>query len=362
MDKITTAECNRVVAILEDSVERLMLLSYVPEGVHESILGELEAGPYETFSRHWELERRSSNGENLGSELTDSSRAICRTLRDSPKTFSILQQYSVARPEAGLQFISNLLGLKTMFGRKLARTNEDEERYQDSIAAARLRTKAAEENRIAVERCMESAAQSKAQELSASAKVFADVQAECQQYEVERKETRGSFEAETRVKLDAITGEHAKLVEVGSKLEGDLEAKLAEALQRGIDEELVCRRKRNKLELELQESMARYDERMMDMSTKINELQAKYEVERKEFEELREYFDMMDKDKAIEDEEEAVIAAKKEVEDEKQRHLEKLIMRVQAVYRGRVERRQFVEGKGRNKGKKGKGKKGKGKK
>ena len=26
MDKITTAECNRVVAILEDSVERLMLL------------------------------------------------------------------------------------------------------------------------------------------------------------------------------------------------------------------------------------------------------------------------------------------------------------------------------------------------
>ena len=27
MDKITTAECNRVVAILEDSVERLMLLS-----------------------------------------------------------------------------------------------------------------------------------------------------------------------------------------------------------------------------------------------------------------------------------------------------------------------------------------------
>ena len=41
MDKITTAECNRVVAILEDSVERLMLLSYVPEGAHEAILGEL---------------------------------------------------------------------------------------------------------------------------------------------------------------------------------------------------------------------------------------------------------------------------------------------------------------------------------
>ena len=361
MDKITTAECNRVVAILEDSVERLMLLSYVPEGAHEAILGELESGPYEQFSRHWELEKRHAGGEPLGRELTESSRGICRSLRDSPKTFSVLQRYSVARPEAGLQFISYLLDLKTMFGRKLARTNEDEERYQDSITQAQLRTRTAEDNRGAMERCMDAAAQSKKQELAAAAQIFGDVKAECLKYETENEATRGSFEEETRARLAAISGDHEKLVEEASKKEGTLKATLDEALQRGIDEELVCRRKRNKLEVELQEAMAKYDERMMDMATKIQDLQAKYEVEKSEFEELREYFDMMDKDKAIEDEEEAVIAAQKKIEDEKQRHIEKLIMRVQAVYRGRVARATAAE-RGTKKGKKGKGKGKKGRK
>ena len=35
----------------------------------------------------------------MGRDLTESSRSICRTLRDSPKTFGVLQRYSVARPE-----------------------------------------------------------------------------------------------------------------------------------------------------------------------------------------------------------------------------------------------------------------------
>ena len=77
MDKITTSERNRVVAIMEDAVERLMLLSYVPEQPHEAILGELEAQPYEVFQRHWEVEKRARS-EDVGQELAESSRAVCR--------------------------------------------------------------------------------------------------------------------------------------------------------------------------------------------------------------------------------------------------------------------------------------------
>ena len=52
-------------------------------------------------------------------------------------------------------------------------------------------------------------------------------------------------------------------------------------------------------------------------------------------------------------------AVRIKIEDEKHRHVEKLIMRIQAVYRGRVARAAVVDkGKGK-KGKKGKGKKGK---
>ena len=90
MDRITTSEKNRVVAIMEDSIERLMLLSYVPDQAPEAVLGELEAGPYEVFRRHWELERRK---DATSSEIADSARAVCRALRDSPRTFAALQRY-----------------------------------------------------------------------------------------------------------------------------------------------------------------------------------------------------------------------------------------------------------------------------
>ena len=52
MHKITNSERNRVVSILDDSIERIMLLSYVPERAHEAVLAELEPGPYDVFSRH----------------------------------------------------------------------------------------------------------------------------------------------------------------------------------------------------------------------------------------------------------------------------------------------------------------------
>ena len=54
MHKITNSERNRVVSILDDSIERIMLLSYVPERAHEAVLAELEPGPYDVFSRHWD--------------------------------------------------------------------------------------------------------------------------------------------------------------------------------------------------------------------------------------------------------------------------------------------------------------------
>ena len=37
MHKITNSERNRVVSILDDSIERIMLLSYVPERAHEAL-------------------------------------------------------------------------------------------------------------------------------------------------------------------------------------------------------------------------------------------------------------------------------------------------------------------------------------
>ena len=54
--------------------------------------------------------------------------------------------------------------------------------------------------------------------------------------------------------------------------------------------------------------MEAYDEKMAELTVQIDELREKYDVEKAEYDELNEYFDMIDKDKAIEEEEEKVLS------------------------------------------------------
>ena len=59
MDKLTAAEASRVVSVLDDALERLMLMSYVPEReAHASILAELGQTSHDSLSAHWRVEQR----------------------------------------------------------------------------------------------------------------------------------------------------------------------------------------------------------------------------------------------------------------------------------------------------------------
>ena len=97
---------------------------------------------------------------------------------------------------------------------------------------------------------------------------------------------------------------HAEVQNEQGAKEVDLAAKYQQDVTDGVDEVYVCRRRRNKLEAELGESIAKYDAGMSELQAQIKELRATYDVEKKEFEELREYFDMVDRDQEIADAEE----------------------------------------------------------
>ena len=124
------------------------------------------------------------------------------------------------------------------------------------------------------------------------------------------------------------------------------------------------RRRRNKLEADLRELIGRYDERMFEAKARIDELQGKFKSEREEYDALRDYFDMIDKDQAIQAAEERAIAADKERENAHLKKAERGLTRFQALFRGRAARATAAAKglKGHAKAKKGKGKAKKGKK
>ena len=146
MHKITNSERNRVVSILDDSIERIMLLSYVPERAHEAVLAELEPGPYDVFSRHWELEAK---GE--AAALQESAREVCRCLRDSPRTFAVLQRYGAHDRSESKAFVDALLDLKEVVGRRLGETVQHQRRQEEDLSRARMKSQQAAETKAAVE-------------------------------------------------------------------------------------------------------------------------------------------------------------------------------------------------------------------
>ena len=83
----------------------------------------------------------------------------------------------------------------------------------------------------------------------------------------------------------------------------------------------------------------------------MDDLREKYDRELKEYNELAEYYAVIDQDLAIEAEEERLIKEANREADEKRARMERCIARIQAQFRGR---RAGGGKKGKKKGKKGK--------
>merc|ERR1719231_284378 len=107
--------------------------------------------------------------------------------------------------------------------------------------------------------------------------------------------------------------------------------------------------------------IAKYDTEMTTLSTRLKEVQEKYDVELSQYQELKEYFEKIDLDKSIEASEEREIALERQKEEEEKKRLEKTVTHLQARWRGRKARHEFISNKGKG-GKKGKKKGGGGKK
>ena len=357
MHKITNGERNRVVAILDDSIERLMLLSYVPERAHEAVLAELEPGPYEVFLRHWELEGASRVDKV---ELEESARRICRCLRDSPRTFAVLQRYGNDRKESK-EFCQALLDLKELVGRRLGETVQHAKQREDHVAHANLKMRQAAETKALVEAERDRALQRFEQDSATASKICAMLSSGIDEHNRANAAEKSLRDAESLAKIQELNLQHEEVCKAQALVISEREAKLADEMQAQADEALLWRRRKNKVEAELRSTIEKYDVNMLAIQAQVDELQTKYDVEMKEYAELADYYSVIDQDLAIEAEEERLIKEKSAVADEQRAKLERGVAKIQALFRGRRARAGGGK-KGKGGKKKGGKKKGKGKK
>lgn len=189
MHKLTNMEAQRVITVLEDTLDRLTFLSYVPGSPDMELLDSLVhagAGPLRgSLQSQWQLEEghqvmlgRSKDGHGHGhafhghgltksssenashgevvDQLHQATRTLCRNLRKNPVAVEVLySNHTQQRSSHFLSCLSNLSDLTAVMFRKLSTTVEEEITNKNLLQDLTDRERTAEDERDALQQTLE---------------------------------------------------------------------------------------------------------------------------------------------------------------------------------------------------------------
>jgi len=380
MHKLTNMEAQRVITVLEDTLDRLTFLSYVPSSPDIDLMESLaHAGVVPpvrgSLQSQWQLEEghqvmlgRSKehaflgkpSSETASSEVVDqlhqATRTLCRNLRKSPVAVEVLySNHTQQRSSHFLSFLSNLEDLTKVMFRKLSTTVEEEITNKNLLQDLTDRERTAEDERDALQQTLEMQRGERDREGAVldqmSTKLRAELQDITQSYQMEKQ----SIALKMKEALERAQNEHDQR---SKRLQDKLD-QMTTDLTRDSDEhrevEAALRKKKERSEADLTSTVLKYDQDMAEKLKAIEEIEQQKKEEMEQLQQLEEHFRKIDANNAKQaDEEETLRKFKKRINDAAS-FLDTKAMKIQAHIRG-VQCRVAVA-KEMNKKKKGGGKK-----
>ncbi|CAM9655835.1 unnamed protein product [Chrysoparadoxa australica] len=391
MHKLTRMEGKRVVAVIDDTLEKLNQLSYVPEDASLELLeslAEASANPVKScLQTQWHLEMNAINmgviqgkGGGAGGKSTldelgaarnsdtldqiyQSTRLLCRSLKKHQNGLEVLYGYTPVQPRAQglLQFKQYLSDLTTIMYRRLSTTVEEEQANKNLLRDLTQREKLAEDERDSLQQTLDAARTEREGEVNGLELAIRRLQSELQEVTEETAQELESIRSKADAAIEKAGTEHTQKVKVLEERLETLTKEIGELTESHKDEEASARKKKAKAEVELAAAVKLYDDEMIEKTAMIKELQAAMAAERAELASLTEHFDRVDANTHQMEAEEALLAEVRAVMGEATGVLDASAVRIQCLYRGIQQRAEFAKmkkkGKGKSKGKGGKSKK-----
>ncbi|KAG5193085.1 hypothetical protein JKP88DRAFT_346432 [Tribonema minus] len=391
-------EAQRVMAVMDDALNKLTLLSYVPIKPRQELLDALAqagANPAKAcLQTQWRLEQSAAkagalsagdvrgtgmrpsagpgdNGDNPegdGEQLEQvyaSTRALCRSLKQNAAAAEIIYALQRERDPPMLYLKQRLGDLTTIMHRRISTTGEGAVK-EDGAVKVRLqglteREKVAESERDSLQQTLAAARTDRDREVNALDAAIKKLRLELQEFT-----SANASEAEALRKKAEDAVAHAnedhgrKMKALRDKLDS-LDKDIAALHEAHQEEEALARKKKIKAEGECETSLtqselaavvAKYDDSMISGTASIERLEKLMSQEAKELAELKEHFDRVDANAARAAAEDASLAAISGRVARAYRVLDTAAATIQAAYRGKRARAEVSKMK--KKGKKGK--------
>ncbi|KAJ8600908.1 hypothetical protein CTAYLR_005048 [Chrysophaeum taylorii] len=370
-------EAQRVIAVLEDTVNRLSDLTLVPTKADPELLEEIatlgDSSLTSAMKEQWELEERyemakksaaldmGQSPEEVKEQLMKSTRALCRQLSKNEAAMEILKRRGTKPSEQLANFQACLSELTAITFRKLSTTVEEEQANKRMLHELTEKERRASEEAAALQQTLEQQRAERDREVSAQEQMLAKLRAELDEVTRTNDAKMASFREQTEAQFAQAEADHkAKMCKLDESI-ADLETKLEEDSQAHRDAEAALRKKKERAEAELNAQIEKYNRDIDDIKRQTEEIEAKMAAEEEELRVLEEHFAKVDANEKRKNDEEALLDAFRARVKQAEQVLDDAATNVQKIVRGR-QLRAFIKQLMSKKGKKGSKKGGKKKK
>mmetsp|Transcript_6285 Transcript_6285/g.24488 ORF Transcript_6285/g.24488 Transcript_6285/m.24488 type:complete len:373 (-) Transcript_6285:7-1125(-) len=364
MHKVTSMEAHRVLSVIEDTLEKLSYLSYLPEDPSSAASSDLvtllsrdsAAQASGALDKMLKLESKLQNRPETDQGQIDTCnvaiRDFCRQVNLSPIAAEAL--YAAETRNSGIvSLIHQLSQLKSITFRHLSTTIEEETTNRELLHDLDERMQRAERQRERLQASLDRLRTERDREVAVLDQTLSKLEAERQDLSQSNHAEIATIEKDMNEQIERSTNEYnteKKSLEEDLK---NLNAKLADESDEHRELENTQRRLMARKEKDLSEVIENYDRDMAAKQAEIEHLQERMKKERVEFLELQEHFDRVDANMAKKAEEEQIIENLRQREAKAHALLAENAVIIQTMVRVRQTRAEFIKLTSK-KGKKGK--------
>lgn len=342
-------------AVLQETLESLQLLAFVPPQDHFSVSEELRADGHTKLAGDlqsmWKTEKQQSKEQRL------CIRNVLRTVREDKAGYTLLKR-TIGESSSQMEvLIEALKDLQEITKRKLKKTQEEANIAKMEIEEKKEREKKASEDKMELVKELASLREKRNDEISIMDEQIKKLRNQMQYLSQTTQKEQDDLE---KLKATQNADAKGKFDETMQKLQeknGQLKDKMDASLEDNTTSEGLARKNKLKAQKELSLSIEKYDRIMSEKQSAIDTLRAIHDKEKKELLELREYFRKWDAERGRIAEEERLIAAENRKKAEAQKVLDDAASAIQKIYRGMLARKMTKKSKKKRKGKKKKKKK-----
>jgi len=380
--KLTNVEAQRIMAILDETISKLQLLSHVPplrrpddyeafadevgtevaQVLDEQLMLEqqykwVSTPAHEQMDEGYDGDQALPDFETLDDELRHSTRVVCRMLREAPAISERLQQTGAEGPTPPMRkFLSTFNELKSQTYAKLSTSVEEEKAKEDWFLEISAKEEKASQQLRQLQKEIKAERADREREVSQREETIKKLRDELENIKSATIAEEKQLEAESKAAEEADGSAFSSKETALSDELKRLTAELATKRKENKESEEQLRKKKVKYESEAAQWIEKYDKDMEEKDKEISALRLIYDEEKKELNRLEEYFSKLMAEREAALAEERKKAEQRAREQAQMATLTKAATMVQKLWKGKSARKEFEKKKagGGKKGKKGK--------